>query len=682
MVGAADLAVTSLSDSGAGSLRATLATAMGNSEADRITFSVSGTIALQTPLPILGDPGCTGAPDCLEIDGGGVILLDGSGIPRPHAEGYGLGLAGPGFTIRNLGFAGFEKAGVLVDGSTAHGNRIVNCTIGTDASGSNVTSNTVVGDAGILVRAAIGTEIAGNAIAGYTPRSESLAAGIHVTGGADGTHIVDNVIGLAASGTAPVAGSGHTMHVGIWIDGAIATMVGAPGAGNVIGNQLVAGILAEGSATTDVIVIGNQIGTDRSGTVEMPNGLGSPESGGGVVIRNGVQAGFIGDPMGRNVISANHDCQVRIDNAGPGIEVFGNIIGAAGTIRTQRLTGYNGAAVSGNVNGVCLEGGAYETFVGRGASPLEANRFAYHDPATGSCPPACGAAVLVRGAGTRMNHIGGNYVGFAFDGEAPTGGATPNHYGVLIVEGAGPNAIGEEPNQITGTTRAAIAVVGSTTRGNAFLHNWVWNNGTGVSPGVEICLARSLTDCRAHGYVSDPSRGNDGVLPPRFDAGAYYLSEPDIALVTGTVTEPGMVYLFRVPPTPSNSGFGGAIETVAEIPVTDAPYTFELPFPIVPGAVECATAVLTTTGTHPNGSELAANVRVVGGDPSPDDDGGPTWCRPTPPTGGDADASTARCSAGFERVDGVCARELGCAAVQPSLAWFVVMIWMRRRIRE
>jgi hypothetical protein len=107
--GAASLQVTSLGDSGAGTLRQALITAEGNGEADVIQFTVNGTITLLSTLPAISTD--------VEIEGPGALLLaiSGGGSVRVfRIEGGTVG-------IRDLRIEdGFARG---ADGADAPGNR-------------------------------------------------------------------------------------------------------------------------------------------------------------------------------------------------------------------------------------------------------------------------------------------------------------------------------------------------------------------------------------------------------------------------------------------------------------------------------------------------------------------------------------------------------------------------------
>ena len=102
---------------------------------------------------------------------------------------------------------------VQAGASPANGTFILGNLIGTNSSGLAPLAN---GGAGIDVDGASNTQIGmpgggyGNVVSG------NLGAGIDLSGGTTGTVIVNNLVGIALNGTAPIGNGGD----GILIDGA------------------------------------------------------------------------------------------------------------------------------------------------------------------------------------------------------------------------------------------------------------------------------------------------------------------------------------------------------------------------------------------------------------------------------------------------------------------------------
>ncbi|MDQ2999401.1 MAG: right-handed parallel beta-helix repeat-containing protein, partial [Chloroflexota bacterium] len=224
---AAPIVVTSLADSGAGSLRAAIIDANASVGGDTITFTAAGTINLSTPLPAL-----TGSN--ISIDGS---VPAGSSVPKVELRGQGM-IKGAGIlihssgnTVRGLILNGFIKedfgtspdyggAGVTISGSTngVAANNIVEYNyIGTNAAGSAIgnaqDSNNIMAGVLIILGASTNT-IRNNVISGNT------GMGIYLTRDRNGTDtfaktsniIRDNLIGTTAGGGAALP----NMH-GIWV---------------------------------------------------------------------------------------------------------------------------------------------------------------------------------------------------------------------------------------------------------------------------------------------------------------------------------------------------------------------------------------------------------------------------------------------------------------------------------
>ena len=104
----AQIVVTTLADSGPGSLRQAILDANTNAGADVITFvrRLAGVILLQTPLPNLTGTGDT-------IDGTGArVVLDGSALA---AGSVGLTVRRSNYTIRGLTIQNFSNDGIRVE---------------------------------------------------------------------------------------------------------------------------------------------------------------------------------------------------------------------------------------------------------------------------------------------------------------------------------------------------------------------------------------------------------------------------------------------------------------------------------------------------------------------------------------------------------------------------------------
>ena len=174
--------------------------------------------------------------------------------------------------------------------------------------------------AGIIIAGGTGATIgapdgpAGNVISG------NKGDGIDIGAGAVNTVVEGNYIGTDETGTKPLPNSGS----GISIDDALGVTIGgaAQGVGNVISANAQAGVSIAGTATTGVLILGNRIGTDYTGTSALGNGTF------GVLVSGtpGVTIGGTATGDG-NIISANPTAGIGLFADTTGALIEGNLIG-------------------------------------------------------------------------------------------------------------------------------------------------------------------------------------------------------------------------------------------------------------------------------------------------------------------------------------------------------------------
>ena len=181
--------------------------------------------------------------------------------------------------------------------------------------------------------------------------------GIEIQPGSDNNVIAGNYIGkLTPTGTdsGPFTGNGYQ---GIWIQGSGNRIGGTnPADVNVISGNEEYGILIEGASATGNVVLGNYIGTDATGTLDIGNTYA------GVVIGDAANNTIGGrDPGARNLISGNDEAGVELWGAtSTGNQIVGNWIGlnSAGVVSLgNRWAGvWLNAGAAGNVIGGTASG--------------------------------------------------------------------------------------------------------------------------------------------------------------------------------------------------------------------------------------------------------------------------------------------------------------------------------------
>lgn len=468
------LVVTSLHDSGPGTLRAAIAAADARPPGalTTIAFAVRGTIWLASSLPAVTRrvsidgttaPGYRpGGPPVVAIafdDHPGLRFAAGSGgsgllgLALDDASGAGVTLQA-GAIVLNLNYIGLDLRGRAArnDGDGVY----VAASSGGDLIGLNprqvsgTVGNVISANAGngIVLAGASGNVISANRI-GTTAAGDQPAGnggnGIWVTGGARGNEIGGTAFVDAATGQAnnPTGSKGTVPPVFV-----------VPPLGNLISGNRGDGVLIDRGSEGNMLN-GNFIGTTARGNAPVGNG------GNGVEITgaNGnalTGCRFVNNPfVYYNVLSGNGRNGLRITNSN-GTLVQGNFFGI----------GANNTAIVGNRrDGILVDGSSAGTLVG-GVIPL------------GNVSAGNGLNGI-EVAGTACGFITFNTFGglLAFKGAAPNG-----QDGLLITSTGGDNLA--RTNVFSGNRRNGIElagdasgvtidpdIVGLTTNGKAALPN-------------------------------------------------------------------------------------------------------------------------------------------------------------------------------------------------------------------
>ena len=297
----ATFVVTSIADSGTGTLRQAILDANANGAShDLIAFNIPGAaphlISLNSELPIASSPVTIDGTTQGSYAGTPVVFIDGSDVIGP-----GLWLTGAASEVRGFGVTGFQGPGVRLDGT---GSRVRGSYVGVTAAG--VAAGNVVG---IEVRT-LGSRIGGQVAADRNVVSGNAFTGVRLTSDSSGTIVEGNYIGTTPDGSAARPNVG-----GILIeDTSVATIGGtAAGAGNLISGNTSNGILLTGAS--QVTIQANYIGTDASGTTAVGNVLN------GIQINGSSSANVIGGAGAGNLIAGNTQNGIVI-----GLDVIGNAI--------------------------------------------------------------------------------------------------------------------------------------------------------------------------------------------------------------------------------------------------------------------------------------------------------------------------------------------------------------------
>ena len=322
------------------------------------------------------------------------------------------------------------------------GTKIEGNDIGTDATGSlSVPNDSGVNVGGGSTSNTVGGTVAGslNVISGNVHKAVTITDAGTEYNLVEGDYIGTDKTGAHALGN---GGAGVSIANGArsnTVGGMTATArnVFAASAGNGV---LIGGVGANNTSTSNNVVEGDYIGTDKTGTVALGEGIA------GVNLQSGATNNTIGGTTAaaRNVISESY---------------FGVYIAGMGTNNNVVEGDYIGTDVTGtkalgNVsNGVVIIGGASNNTIG--GTTVGAG-----DVISGNI----GNGIDIVGAGTSNNVLAGDYIGTDDTGShALSNGAR----GLLIVEEASNNTIG-------GTSSAARDVIS----GNVDTGVWIQDEGT------------------------------------------------------------------------------------------------------------------------------------------------------------------------------------------------------------
>jgi hypothetical protein len=376
------------------------------------------------------------------------------------------------------------ESGVFIQYAQSSGNVVEGNLIGTDYLGTTALGGNSL--AGVTIDGAPGNTVGGTTTAARNIISGNAGPGVLIgdfagTGQATANVVEGNYIGTDVTGGNQL---GNTASGVLIESAAYSNTIGgtAAGAGNVISGNTSDGVDIAGTGTTGNVVLGNEIGTDHTGTKPLGNGNE------GVAIFSGAAGNTIGGTVtaSANVISANNGDGLLIETAGTSQNVVeGNFIG----------TDISGKNALGNVvTGVTISDGATNNTIGGAATGagnvISGNKY---------------DGIRIMNAGTSGNVVLGNEIGANLAGSQALG----NGYdGVEIFGGAAGNVIGGTAtgahNVISGNAFNGVDIHDSGTSGNTVLGNEIGTDITG-----EVAIANDGTGVDVSGAAGGNTIGGD-----------------------------------------------------------------------------------------------------------------------------------------------------------------------------
>ena len=439
-----------------------------------------GKISLREAILATNSSANVGGPDRIYFN------IASSGVQTINAGSTGLG-ALPQIT-----------GAVAIDGTTERG------FAGTPIVELNGTSAGAGASGLTLAAGSSGSTIEGLVINRFTQD------GIRITGSSNNT-IAGNFVGTNAAGSS-IAGTGNLVGVDV-ISGSTNNTIGGTTAAarNIISGNTVDGIQIRNAGTMNNVVIGNYIGLDVTGAVDLGN------TNQGIAIFSGATNNTVGGTAAgtRNIISGNNGEGVRLIGAGTSNNlVVGNYIGlnAAGT----------GAVGNGN-DGVSVQGGATNNTIG-GTTAAARNVI------SGNLDDG----IEIKDAGTTGNTVLGNWIGLNPGGTAAIANADD---GVVFSNGSTANTLGgltaSSANVISGNTDDGVFFTDSGTSGNL-----VEGNIIGLNPGATAAIANGgdgvkLQNSASANNIGASASGAGNVIAGNTGSGVHLLDDSDSNTIRG-----------------------------------------------------------------------------------------------------------------------------------------------------
>jgi uncharacterized protein (TIGR03437 family) len=493
--------VSNTNDSGPGSLRQALLDANAAPGLDAIAFNISGTTTI-TPasaLPEITDavtldgtlqPGFNGKP---------LVELNGSRIETPA-----LVITASNCVVRGLVINRFRGGALRLAGGN---NRIEGNFIGTDVTGTMALGNGGSDSGAVEIRSGSGNVVGGTVAAARNLISGNNRLALQLSGNALNTLVQGNFIGTDITGTSALPNALGALEVRV-----TGTIIGgtAAGARNLIsgnGGQVTMGFSVDAAGPGNgVLLQGNYIGTDVTGTKAVPNNDD--------VVITSTSDHLIGGttPAARNLISGNRNRAIVLFNSFPtnnrvqgnyigtdvtGTQPLGNQGSAVSSVQTSTVVG-GAAPGAGNLiaasfgSGVDLRGPNSQiqgNLIGTDVSGLKALPNGMGVSLSGSDSLLGGTEAATRNViagnrgegvsiGSSRSKVQGNLIGVGADGQTPLGNSG-NGLGIsgsnnLIggVEDGAPNRIAH--NGGNGILQATVGAPGTN---NAVRRNAIFNNG-------------------------------------------------------------------------------------------------------------------------------------------------------------------------------------------------------------
>ena len=410
--------------------------------------------------------------------------------------------------------------------------------------GTNVTGDSALGNYdGVAMTYGSGNTVGGSGAGAGNLISGNKRNGVELTG-TTGSVVAGNFIGTNADGSAALANA----RDGVEIDGAATgdTIGGtAAGAGNLISGNVAAGVGIYSVTPTDIVIVGNRIGTNADGTagianyygVDMDNGAsgntvgGTVAGAGNLISGNSVRGLYISSDnlIWGNLIGTNADGTAAISN-GVGIttNLSGNTIGGTTMGAGNVISGnsYENVQLGGDSN--LLEGNFIGTTISGDSALGGGDGVVIYESGNTVGGTASGAGNVISGNldnGVEFNDadddatdnvVAGNFIGTDSTGKLAIANLND---GVKIDAGVSGNTIGGTTsgtrNVISGNTNDGVEISGAGTTGNVVTGDYIGTDITGtvaIANGTGVKIGTSASGNTIGGLTSTPGTGAGNVI--------------------------------------------------------------------------------------------------------------------------------------------------------------------------
>ena len=455
--------------------------------------------------------------------------------------------------------SGNKFIGLYISGSGANSNTVIGNFIGTDVSGKLRLPNTT---AGVTIYGCNNNQIGGRNSGNGNLISGNLQDGIYLTGGAGGTLVQGNLIGLSALGTNAIANG----YDGITINGSSGNTIGgsASGARNIISGNTNYGVAIIQTNDSLNVVAGNYIGTDINGQWAISNQfsgirvqgctntIGGTKVGTGNIISGNTQLGVwligtngsaMGNLVAGNLIGLDYTGTNALGNGNAGVGITSastNLIGGTSAAARNIISGNGnygmflinagttGNTIQGNyigtdINGTLARGNVYDGIYLQKATN---NQIGGNNAGAGNLISGNNANGLGGGnngihlTNSSQNFIQGNRIGTDVTGTLSLG----NSWNAIYMEYSSSNQIGGTTagagNLLSGNGRAGINLSGSTAQ--IVQGNYI---GTDISGSIAVANTTSGMDILSNStnnLIGGLGTGSSNVISGNGFNGIYF----------------------------------------------------------------------------------------------------------------------------------------------------------------